>query len=113
LAAKLEGTLDRDGLPTLSRQLETVVDEIEQKLPQFDGNYAKINETKPDLSKAKRDQLFKELEAAVISKRAQRCTPILDELERYQLASEDAALYQEIKTLIAKFKFKQAKELLA
>ncbi|MEA2100771.1 MAG: hypothetical protein U9P72_11650, partial [Campylobacterota bacterium] len=67
---------------------------------------------KIDLDSKKRDELFNSLKEAVATKRAKNTKPLIKEFEKYNLSKEDDALYQEIKELIKKFKYKQAMELL-
>lgn len=104
LANQIELTLDREILPIFTTRLNEVIEEIELKLPD-----EKIE--KKEIDNETRDQLFGKLKAAVETKRAKNCKAIIDELERYNLSQVDQKLFEDIKTLASKFKFKDASKL--
>ena len=104
LAKKMEDTLDRELLPGFIELFNAIIEEIEEKLPE------KPKEKK-DISKEKRDELFSRLKSAVETKRAKNCKPVMEELEYYNLDEEDFRLFEQLKELVSKFRFKQALEL--
>ncbi len=57
-------------------------------------------------------KLFQQLNNAVSIRRPQLCQPIIEELELSTLSLEDKELFLELKELINKYKFKEAKVLL-
>jgi polar amino acid transport system substrate-binding protein len=56
--------------------------------------------------------LFANLYAAVSSRRPNLCEPIILEIEAYMLDEEDQKLFKNVKKLIHRYRFKEAKELL-
>jgi len=105
LAKEIEQTLNRSLLIKFKEQLLKTINEIENKLPN-----EKIE--KKAIKKEKRDQLFNQLKEAITTKRTKSCKPIIEELEQYNLNEEDTQVFEKIKILISKFKFKQAMEIL-
>ena len=67
---------------------------------------------KKDVSAKEVERLFKKLKEATKKRRPQLCEPILSEFEKYNLNEKDQELFQSIKTLITKYKFNEARELL-
>jgi polar amino acid transport system substrate-binding protein len=84
-----------------------VLQEVEDKIINQETKIEKI-----DLDENKKDELFAQLKEAVKTKRAKNTKPILEEFEKYNLNDEDKELYNKIKSLVKKFKFKEAGELL-
>ena len=107
IAKQLDESQDKDYLPEFYKELSKVVKEIEDKIISTDVKIEKI-----ELEADKRDELFDKLREAVTTKRAKNCKPIIEEFDKYNLPKEDDKLYQEVKQLIKKFKFKQAMEIL-
>jgi HPt (histidine-containing phosphotransfer) domain-containing protein len=107
ITKELEETGDKNYLNNFYTQLNKVVNEIEQKIIN-----TKITTTKIELTKEKSEELFAKLKEAVVTKRAKNCKPIIEEFEKYNLVDKDKKLYNEVKGLIKKFKFKNALELL-
>ncbi len=104
LSEEMEQSLNRDMLPRFKEELYRIIDEIENKLPEKKAD-------KKEISKEERDQMFERLKEAVETKRAKNCKMVIEELEKYNLDEKDTELFGQIKGLIFKFKFKQAKEL--
>jgi signal transduction histidine kinase/CheY-like chemotaxis protein len=103
-AKEIELTLDRKKLPGFEKLLNKVINEIEEKL-----QVKKVQ--KKDITKEQRDQLFQNLKAAVETKRAKNCKPVMEQIEGVNLEDDEQKLFEDIKELIMKFKFKQALEL--
>jgi signal transduction histidine kinase/CheY-like chemotaxis protein len=104
LAKEIEERGERTLIDALTAQLNPVLDEIAAKFP-VDKRVTKV------IDKALRDQLFKQLQEAVSTKRMKSCKPVLEQLAHYQLEPQDDRLLKEVGILIEKFKFKQALEL--
>jgi CheY-like chemotaxis protein len=104
MAKEIEESLNRDLLPKFVATLNETIEEIETKVIETDKQ-------KKELSDEKKEELFKNLKEAVLTKRAKNCKPILEEIEIYNLKEEDNKLFEEIKQLINKFKFKEAMEI--
>jgi polar amino acid transport system substrate-binding protein len=102
----LDETKDKSLLVEFYKELNLVLNEIEQKLAD-DKNIEFL-----ELSSSKKDELFNTLKQAVATKRAKNCKTIIQELDKYQLKKEDEQLYSKVKALVKKFKFKNALELL-
>ncbi len=105
LAKEIEQSMDRNRLPELIRELNKLIEEIEQKI--MDKDLEKQN-----ITVEKKDELFLALKEALETKRAKNCKPVIEELERYNLDKEDLSVFEKVKELSSKFKFKQALELL-
>jgi CheY-like chemotaxis protein len=107
IAKNIEESLDRSLFEKFYQEFKKVIDEIEQKLSFGE----KIQ--KQELSQEKRDELFAKLKEAIKTKRVKNTKPIIEELDRYHLESEDKQLFEELKGLVKKFKFKEAIELMS
>ena len=106
MAKEIEESLDKGLLGGFIERFNRTIEEIETKLSLNETDNEKI-----ELSKELRDELFGELKEAVSTKRAKNCKPVIARLEKYKLNEEDKKLFDEIKTLTSKFKFKQALEI--
>jgi len=108
IALEIEHTKDKTLLPKLYEELNKVISELKEKL---NTTNSKANTKKP-LDPSKRDELFNSLKEAVESKRIQKCRPIIEEIEQYQLNSEDKELFDIIKNYIEEFDFRSANKIL-
>ena len=63
---------------------------------------------KPRIAKETYDALLARLEAAVAKHRPKLCEPLLQEIENYELETEDAKFFEHIKKLIRRYKFDEA-----
>ncbi len=70
------------------------------------------NTDKVLLSDIRRSELFISLQDALKTKKPKRCEPIIDEINNYILEDTDTKLFNTIKNLVKKYKFKEATELL-
>lgn len=104
MAEEIEKSSNKELLPLFISKLNTVIEEIEEKLPN-----EKIE--KEDISKDLRDELFNNLKEAIKTKRAKNCKPIIEKLEGLKLNEKDRIFFEEIKKFTSKFKFKDALEL--
>ena len=107
IAKELDETQDKFLIAKFNIELNKVTHEIEEKIINTQDKIQKI-----DLEPTKRDELFSKLKIAVETKRAKNCKPIIEEFEHYNLSNDDEKLFQNVKGLVKKFKFKEAKEVL-
>ena len=108
ISQKIDETQDKDFLIEFYDELKLVIDEIENKL---DLNDKEKSIPKKDITKASKEELFNSLYEAISTKRPKTCEPIIKEIEKYILSSEDKKLFQNVKKLIEKYKFKEAEQL--
>ena len=104
MARQIEESLNKELLPFFIINLNETIAEIEK-------NIISDNIEKKEISKELRNELFMYLKEAVATKRAKNCKPLIEELEMYKLKNEDKKLFEGLKQLISKFKFKEALEL--
>jgi len=106
---ELDKTQKKDLLVGLYRELNTVISEIEDK-----NTYEQeaITQIKEQISATKREQLFAELKKAVETKRPKNCKSVIEQIEQFELVEADIKIFEEIKKLITKYKFKEVLELL-
>ncbi len=100
---ELERTQDRDLLATFYRKLNLVIDELKD-LPDR-------QECSVDLlmvSREKKSALFNQLREALISKRAKRYKPIIKEMEKYKLDSEEGDRFRKVKYLVKEYNIEEA-----
>lgn len=107
LAKEIEESLNKALLPQFIKELDMIIAEIIEKFTENEEE-----KVKEEISKEKRDDIFKKLKEAVSTKRAKNCKVIIEEFEMYKLNDEDTILFEQIKQLVSQFKFKQALELL-
>jgi len=104
---ELDKTQDKLLLPKFYDEFVKVLIEIETKIINNQKTIKKIK-----LDSTKRDELFLKLKDAIATKRVHNTNPIMKEFEQYNLSQKDDELFQSIKILVDKFKFKQAMEIL-
>lgn len=109
IAREIEETRDRGLVSKLYIKVEEVVAELSDTLP---GIEQAKPATKEPISPSVKNGLFHTLKEAVATKRPKKCEPIVEEIELYSLPKEDANLFEEVKRLIKKYRFKEAEELL-
>lgn len=102
-AYKIEETRDRRLVNSLNEELYKVLSDIES----LNITKAKKLENKKILKKRKRDELFSLLLVASKTKLIKKCKPILEEIDCYNLDSNDQLLFNEVKILIKRYKFKE------
>ncbi len=108
-AKKLDSTQDKIHFDEFDTQLKLVIDELKEKLEvQIDpSNTSNLL----DITLEQKDELFKELKTALKTNRPNKCTPIVQEIEKYNLENRDNELFDTIKLLIKNYKLKEALEL--
>jgi CheY-like chemotaxis protein/nitrogen-specific signal transduction histidine kinase/HPt (histidine-containing phosphotransfer) domain-containing protein len=85
------------------KHLTLIINEIKEKLSIEQEQQFKI-----DINEEK--ELFNKLKDALESKRAKNIKPIIEEMSKYELKNSE--LFEKIKKLAKKFKYKEAKEVL-
>jgi signal transduction histidine kinase/DNA-binding response OmpR family regulator len=108
IAAKLNDNFDKTLLPDFKKELAAVISEIEREI----GDESEEKEELQEIEKSKKEELFSRLKEALLTKRAKNVRPIIEEIQKYKLSSEDKEIFEQICSLSEKFKFKQAVELL-
>ena len=103
IAKEIEESLDRSLFKPFYDNLSKVINEIKEKLD-FKEN------KKVDVGSDAEKELFEKLKEALDSKRAKNIKPIIEEMDKYELKNSE--LFEEIKKLAKKFKYKEARELL-
>jgi CheY-like chemotaxis protein len=101
---ELDETYNRELLPTLSKELKEVLQELEDKIPEIKKEIT----TKEMLPPSLRDALFAKLKKAALTSRPKECSIIMLEIEKYALSPVEDALFMKIKALIEKYDFKEA-----
>ncbi len=104
----LDETEDKNYIKEFSRELDFVLQELSLKLQ--DSKTQSIKKEK--VSDSLKDELFEALKKAVNTKKQKECIPIIEKLEIYSLDKKDTLLFENIKTLVKKFNFKDAIRLL-
>jgi len=108
LAQEIYNSTDRTLLPKLYSVLSIVLNELEE-IEQI-----KHIETSPSLplDDNVRKELFIKLKKALLSSRPKNCETVLKEIELYKIDEKDKELFLKIKTLITKYNFSEALEIL-
>ncbi len=107
LAVKWEQIQSTSTLAKLSTELQRVMAELESFCSQTQEQV-----TVKKISGTMRDRLFSDLRVAVESRRPKNCQPVLDELEVFVLSEADQKIFNQVKVLIKKYKFKEILEIL-
>ncbi|MCX6076122.1 MAG: ABC transporter substrate-binding protein [Campylobacterales bacterium] len=81
------------------------VSQLEMPL-QINGKVKKVL-----ISSDKRESLFQDLQFAIMGRRPNLCEPIIEEIDSYDLEEKDKQLFEQVKKLVNKYKFSEAKEL--
>lgn len=108
LAIKLEQDFDLIVYDSLKNKVFQIVNEIEEKL----GDRKDETEQTKQLDDSKIDELFEELKTALKSKRPQKCKDALQKFYGLILSGEKNEKIKKIASLIDKYKFAEALEIL-
>jgi len=92
----------------LEQLFKIELDKVTQELESLPQNVEKNQEQKKQITDSKIDELFLKLKEAIKTKQPKKCEPIMQELDKYKLSSKDTELFETIKKLIKKYKFKEA-----
>ena len=109
ITKELDDSQNRDLLPKFYEQLNLIIDELEEKLI---SNNSFKDEKKEDITQEKRDELFNRLKEALDLMEPEKCNGIIEELEKYNLFSEDKENFTKIIELVCQYDFDEALELL-
>ena len=104
----LDDSQDRTLIPSFNLELKKVLNELE------DVAFEKAveNKDKKEISKSKKDELFEKLKEAIKTKRPKNCKPAIEDLDHYMLAEEEKIIFEKVKSLIEKYKFIEALNIL-
>jgi len=107
ISQTLDDTQDKNLLIKFYTELNLVMKELEtlESENQDRGDFL------IDLDLSKKDELFIFLKEALQTNKPKRCEPILEEIGKYKLLSEDKKLFNRVKQLIKQYKFKEAVKL--
>jgi len=108
IAKDIETTKDKTLLPKLYEELNKVITELKEKL---NTQHLTPNTNKP-LDSTKRDAFFNSLKEFASKRRARQCNEILDELNSYELNSDDKRLVEQIEELLNKRKYQNIVEMI-
>lgn len=109
IATEFESTQSKELLSVFDDELHKVLNELKDKL---DIRYSDEPVDKLPIDMIKRDELFEQLLQAAKTKQPKKCTPLIKEIDKYQLTKEDNKYFEEIKNLMRKYKFKEIISLL-
>ncbi|OOY35781.1 hypothetical protein BOV90_01480 [Solemya velum gill symbiont] len=91
-------------LPQLAEAINKTIAVIDKTVPLGDVDPA----VKLTISAQKRDELFKQLHEAVLTKRPLNCTPLLEEMDAYQFSDDDSEILSKLTGFIDDYDFKSA-----
>ncbi len=112
VAKILEDDPQKSNIPKFGEELKKVIDELEISELMLKEGSRDSSEGKEQISKERRDELFFKLLESIKKRRPQMSKPIIEELEQCTLDSEDRAKFDEVKELVKKYKFSEAKKIL-
>jgi len=69
---------------------------------------SKASADKPEIDSGKKNELFTKLAEALQTKKPKKCEQVTEEIDLFQLSAEDEVVFDKIKTLIKKYRFKDA-----
>ena len=107
ITLQLDKTDDKSLVPKIYYELGILLNELTILIEQKDI----VSVEKIVLQSSKRDALFLSLQESLKTKKPKKCEVIIDEFERYSLEKEDKILFDKVKMLVKKYKFKEAMEL--
>ena len=109
IAENLDETLDELLLEPFDHELKKVMAEIKSSPLYKDAN-GYIN--KKTISAQAREELLKNLTAAIEKRRPQKIKPVLEELDDALLGPKDRSMIETVKALVEKYQFKEALEVI-
>ena len=101
IAKKIEDTLDKSLFSEFYQELAKVINDIKLIPSQEEDSTNKVK-----IDKNKKEELFSKLKDAIKTKKPKNCNVVIEEIERYKLDTKDKELFQQIKKLIKRYKFK-------
>ncbi|SFP03142.1 response regulator [Hydrogenimonas thermophila] len=102
IAKELDVTQNKSLLPEFYKELNAVIDELEEKLSKIDNQ----RDFKPELDTETRDELLEALKEYAKKRRSKLCNEVLEKLLSYKLSNEDQQLFNELKKLVDGRKYK-------
>ncbi len=108
ISEELDKTQDKALLKDFYSELNSVVEELSLKLEEKNEQIIAIQA----LDKVLRGKLFTQLKEAVNTKQIKKCTPIIQEIDKYILDKKDKEVFEKVKAYVIKFRFKDAIELM-
>ena len=103
IVLKIDTMSNKGLLEELSIELHKVLDEIKKLILDKEVEVQKLM-----ITKEIRDELFLSLEVALGTKQPKKCTPIVDEMNKYILDEKDKIIFDKIKYFMKKYKLKEA-----
>ena len=107
ISSILDKTQDKNLLYDFYMELNTVLDELD-KLDILEVDGKEVNSFLLELDSIKIDELFSKLKEEISTKKPKKCEYIIKEIEKYKLNEEDNLIFQNVKMLVNKYKFKEA-----
>lgn len=101
---RVEEQHDKTLIGALNEERVKVIDELEEKLMLTEEKL----QDKISASDVTIEELYEKLRIAINTKRPKECEPIIKELENYELIGKNKDLFIKVKTLVKKYKFKDA-----
>ena len=109
IAKELELSLNKSLFHKFYIELSKIIKDIDIVVAQEkDKDNKNDKPIKIDIDIEKRNFLFSSLNDAIQSKQINKCTPIIKELEKYNLNKADYEMHLNLKNLLIKFDFKEA-----
>jgi len=103
ITTELNETQEKQLLPKFYKELNLILEELVNIKIESNEQIKEL-----EITTQIQDKLFSKLQKAIESKRLKRCSEVIQEIDKYRLASADKELYDKIKEYIKKYKFKEA-----
>jgi len=100
---------NKNFLQDFSNELEAILSELSILIKK---DNEENNSQKETLNPESREKLLLSLKDVLKTKKPKKCEVVIKEIEKYKLEEEDNKLFNKIKVLVKKYKFKDAMELL-
>ena len=110
IACELDATQDRNLIWEFYHAFNPVIDELRDKCI-FDAAITPEGQ-KPPMTPSQRKTLFLELQAACATRRIRHVQPVISSIDEFALSPEDETMYNQVKMLVRRYKFKEAWEVL-
>jgi len=104
IAQILDDSQDRTLIASFNAELKKVLDELKNIASEEISDI----KDKKEISKTQKDELFEKLKVAAKTKRPKNCKSIIEDLDSYILLEEEKSIFEKVKILIKKYKFKEA-----
>ncbi|MBN2824733.1 MAG: Hpt domain-containing protein, partial [Campylobacterales bacterium] len=108
ICKKLEESQEEQYIEAFAKELQSILSELNDKLPNQPHNDNSANEP---ISETLKTELLNELKNTLELMEPQKCYTIIQKIEHYQLHSEDEKHFNRIKELIENYQFDEALEL--